>query len=117
MLTMGIDILENKANMLYNLLMERITQEDLIIDIVDSYSEVGGGSLPLERIPTKCISLRFEVSSITEFEKHLRKLDVPIITRVYKDTIYIDLRTVKEEEFYLVVDGISCALKELGGVH
>lgn len=117
MLTMGIDILENKANMLYNLLMERITQEDLIIDIVDSYSEVGGGSLPLERIPTKCISLRFEASSITEFEKHLRKLDVPIITRVYKDTIYIDLRTVKEEEFYLVVDGISCALKELGGVH
>lgn len=117
MLTMGIDILENKANMLYNLLMERITQEDLIIDIVDSYSEVGGGSLPLERIPTKCISLRFEVSSITEFEKHLRKLEVPIITRVYKDTIYIDLRTVKEEEFYLVVDGISCALKELGGVH
>lgn len=117
MLTMGIDILENKANMLYNLLMERITQEDLIIDIVDSYSEVGGGSLPLERIPTKCISLRFEASSITEFEKHLRKLEVPIITRVYKDTIYIDLRTVKEEEFYLVVDGISCALKELGGVH
>ncbi|MBU5455473.1 L-seryl-tRNA(Sec) selenium transferase [Caproiciproducens sp. MSJ-32] len=116
MLTMGMDELENKANMLYNLLKAKIKHDDLIIDIVNSYSEVGGGSLPLERIPTKCISLKFKNSNITKFEKYLRELQVPIITRVYKDTIFIDLRTVKEEEFFIVVDGIYDALKELGGV-
>ena len=119
MLTMRMDKLENKANMLYNLLMERIQFEGLIIDIVDSYSEVGGGSLPLEKIPTKCISLKFKNANIINFEKCLRGLQIPIITRVYKDTIFIDLRTVKEEEFYILVEGIHDALdalKELGGV-
>lgn len=119
MLTMRMDKLENKANMLYNLLMKRIQFEGLIIDIVDSYSEVGGGSLPLEKIPTKCISLKFKNANIINFEKCLRGLQIPIITRVYKDTIFIDLRTVKEEEFYILVEGIHDALdalKELGGV-
>ncbi|MCF6460617.1 L-seryl-tRNA(Sec) selenium transferase [Clostridium sp. Cult3] len=117
MLTIDIEKLENKANILYNLLMESIDYEDLIINIVDDYSEVGGGSLPLERIPTKCISLKLNKSSLSEFEKHLREYEIPIITRVYKDTIFIDLRTVKEKEFHIVVDGISYALKELEGVH
>ena len=110
MLTIDIEKLENKANILYNLITEAIDYEDLMIEIVDDYSEVGGGSLPLERIPTKCISLKFNNSSLSEFEKHLREYEIPIITRVYKDTIYIDLRTVKEKEFHTVVDGNPYAL-------
>ncbi len=85
--------------------------------IVDDYSEVGGGSLPLEKIWTKCIMLTLKSLSVSEFERKLRGYKTPIITRVYKDKVYIDLRTVREDEFNIVVDGIVYGLRELKGVH
>ena len=117
MLTMEKAKLENKAKILYNLIIENIECEDMQVEIVDDYSEVGGGSLPLEKLDTKCIKIGFEKMSVAEFEKHLRNYEVPIITRVYKDNVYIDLRTVAEDEFDTVVAGIIYGLNEVKGVH
>ena len=116
MLSMDIDELKNKAEVLYNLLMENINCDKCKVEIVDDYSEVGGGSLPLEKMPTRCI--RFELSglSVSEFERHLREYKTPIITRVYKDKVFIDIRTVREDEFNIIVDGIVYALRKLEGV-
>ena len=113
---MDIDELKNKAEVLYNLLMENINCDKCKVEIVDDYSEVGGGSLPLEKMPTRCI--RFELSglSVSEFERHLREYKTPIITRVYKDKVFIDIRTVREDEFNIIVDGIVYALRKLEGV-
>ncbi len=117
MLTMEKAKLENKAKILYNLIIENIECEDMQVEIVDDYSEVGGGSLPLEKLDTKCIKIGFGKISVAEFEKYLRNCEVPIITRVYKDNIYIDLRTVAEDEFDTIVAGIIYGLKEVKGVH
>ena len=117
MLTMEKTKLENKAKILYNLIIDNIECEDMKLEIVDDYSEVGGGSLPLEKLDTKCIKIGFEKISVAEFEKHLRNYKIPIITRVYKDNVYIDLRTVDEDEFDIIVAGIIYGLKEVKGVH
>ena len=117
MLTMEKAKLENKAKILYNLIIENIECEDMQVEIVDDYSEVGGGSLPLEKLDTKCIKIGFGKISVAEFEKYLRNCEVPIITRVYKDNIYIDLRTVAEDEFDTIVAGVIYGLKEVKGVH
>lgn len=117
MLIMKGEVLEKKAQVLYNLIMEEIPQEGIELEIVDDYSEVGGGSLPLEKIPTKCLRIGFKEGSLQEFENHLRAYQIPIITRMYRDKIYIDLRTVREEEFKTLVDGILYGLKEIKGVH
>ena len=117
MLTMEKTKLENKAKILYNLIIENIECKDMKVEIVDDYSEVGGGSLPLEKLDTKCIKIGFEKISVAEFEKHLRNYKIPIITRVYKDNVYIDLRTVDEDEFDIIVAGIIYGLKEVKGVH
>lgn len=39
-------------------------------------------------------------------EAKLRKLEVPIIVRVDKDEILLDLRTVAENGFPLIVEGL-----------
>lgn len=117
MLSMSIEELENKAKTLYNLLTQNIDNEKCKVEIVDDYSEVGGGSLPLEKIATKCIMLTLNNLSVSEFERNLRECKIPIITRVYRDKVYIDLRTVKEDEFNIVVGGIAYGLRELKGVH
>ena len=40
-------------------------------------------------------------------EERLRKMEVPIIIRVDKDEILIDLRTVADDEFGFIVEGLS----------
>ncbi|CCQ92631.1 selenocysteine synthase [[Clostridium] ultunense Esp] len=115
MLSIDISELEKKAKKLYNSIIGRMDSNNCRLEIVDSYSEVGGGSLPLEKIPTKCIMLSIEKYKVTDFERALREYKVPIITRVYKDNIYIDLRTVREDEFDIIVDGLLYGFNKLKG--
>lgn len=116
MLTLTIEEIEEKANKLYNLLKDNIDHKGCHIEIVDDYSEVGGGSLPLEKMDTKCIMLSFDHLKVSSIEKNLRNNDTPIISRVYKNNIYMDLRTIKEEEYEIVVQGINHSIKEIEGV-
>ncbi|MFS8542025.1 MAG: hypothetical protein LOD89_08045, partial [Tissierellales bacterium] len=104
-----IDIEKSKSE------IEKIKDERISFNIVDSFSEVGGGSLPLERIPTKCIMISLTGFSINEFEKSLREYDIPIITRIHKDNVFIDLRTIREDEFHIIADGILYGLNRLKG--
>ena len=115
MLSMSLDELEKKASRLYNSIVENVDYSNYNIEIVDNYSEVGGGSLPLERIPTKCIMVSLRENSIIDLEKALREYEIPIITRVYKDHLFIDLRTVRDEELDIVADGLSYGFNKLKG--
>lgn len=117
MLTMSQDEIENKAIELKSKIEEKISDNSLIIDIEDNFSEVGGGSLPLEKLPTKCIVLTLNNLSTQEFENNLRKYSIPIITRLYKDRVYMDLRTIKDDEFPIVVEGLNFALNKAKGVY
>ena len=73
--------------------------------------------MPLEKMPTKCIMIKLNDLSISEFERRLRKFEIPIIVRVYRDKVFIDLRTVKDDELSIIVDAIAYGLRELEGVH
>lgn len=116
MLTLSQEELENKANILKEKLKCNINDKNIDIEIVDDYSEVGGGSLPLEKLPTKCICISLKDLSVSKFEKSLRNFKTPIITRVYKDKIYIDMRTIKESDFDTIVEGVLETLNEVKGV-
>ncbi|AFS78974.1 selenocysteine synthase SelA [Gottschalkia acidurici 9a] len=112
LLTMHISEIESKANLLLNKL-KTILVDKLQIEVVDEYSQVGGGSMPLEMITTKCLTLSSNILSISKLEQGLRKFDIPIITRLYKDKIFIDLRTISEDEIDIVVEGIKYAVDNL----
>ncbi|CAK7069428.1 L-seryl-tRNA(Sec) selenium transferase [Tissierella sp.] len=116
MLVMCLEEIEKKAIELKSRMDEKSFDDSLEINIEDNFSEVGGGSLPLEKLPTKCIVLTLNNFSTQEFENNLRKFHIPIITRLYKDRVYLDLRTIKEEEFDVIVEGISFALNKVKGV-
>ena len=61
-------------------------------------SQIGGGSLPLERIDSYAVAIHPEKISVPELEERMRRLDVPIIPRTVNDTILLDMRTVPEED-------------------
>lgn len=111
MLTMDLKEVESKAKKLFNELNS--FREILNIDLTDDFSQVGGGSMPLERIKTKVISIKSDKISINKLEKYLINLEIPIITRIYKDKMYLDLRTIDESEIDLVKKGFEYALKAI----
>ena len=56
---------------------------------------IGGGSTPEQPIATWVISISGDA---VEIERRLRSQDPPILARIERDRLIIDLRTVFEEE-------------------
>jgi L-seryl-tRNA(Ser) seleniumtransferase len=71
-------------------------------------STIGGGSLPGETLPTTLVALDAALVplSLDELAKRLRLRPLPIITRILRDTLLLDPRTVLEEEDEEVVRGL-----------
>lgn len=113
MLTMSTEEIDYLAKELLLEMNKLDLQSKVEIFIEESYSEVGGGSLPLEQLPTKCVVLNPSGFSTQSFENELRKFSIPIITRLYKDKIYMDVRTLKKEEFPIIAKGIKTSLENL----
>ena len=74
---------------------------------VPCQSQIGGGSLPLERLESWGVTIFPERVTVPELEERMRRLPVPIIPRVVNDTILMDMRTVTAEDAAL-------AARELG---
>lgn len=77
------------------------------IQTEECFSQIGGGSFPLEIIKSYCIKIKPKKMSCASFEKELRQLETPIIGRVENDNFYIDLRTVLEGEDDIIYNEIK----------
>ncbi len=80
--------------------------------VIDLFSEVGGGSLPDTSIPSAGIALQPFKMHIEAFEEGLRQLEVPIIGRIERDRLLLDMRTVLKEDEPLLVRGIETVLRD-----
>lgn len=72
-------------------------------------SEVGGGTLPDVTIPSYGIAIRPERITVEELETRLRNLDIPIIGRIEKNMLILDMRTVLAEDEHHIVNGMGLA--------
>ena len=92
-------------------LLRRLVGVDGIEAFVkEDVSQVGGGSLPLQELPTLVIAIRPTALSVNGLEKNLRKGNPPILSRISKEELILDLRTIFDEEIPLVAAGLKEAL-------
>ncbi|KGG80173.1 selenocysteine synthase [Caloranaerobacter azorensis H53214] len=112
MITMSNDELNEKAKILFDKIKTNI-DDRLEIKIVDQFSQVGGGSLPLEKLPTKALEISSYLIGASELEKSLRMYETPIISRIYKDKLYLDVRTIGEDEFDIIVNALKAIADNL----
>ncbi|HZJ76395.1 MAG TPA: L-seryl-tRNA(Sec) selenium transferase [Oscillospiraceae bacterium] len=105
MLTESPDSVGKRARVLCDMIASR--KLDLKVNINKDYSEVGGGALPLEKLPTYVITVNAENISSSQLEDRLRKYSTPIFTRVSDDRVIIDLRTVREEQYETIVQALA----------
>jgi len=72
---------------------------DAEIGLIDCESQIGGGSLPLERIKSKAVTIKPGKISTAEMEERMRFIPVPIIPRTVNDQILLDVRTIGVQNF------------------
>jgi L-seryl-tRNA(Ser) seleniumtransferase len=70
-------------------------------------SLIGGGSTPDQSLPTWVI----EVSGpdVVESERRLRSASIPVIARIDRGKLVLDMRTVADEEESMLVDSVMAA--------
>lgn len=61
-------------------------------------SEVGGGSLPLTRLPTFLVAITADELSAQELANRLRQGSPPVVARIANEQVLLDLRTVAPPE-------------------
>lgn len=104
MITKNLEEVQLLAEKLYNNI--KVVKNNADIFIEDCLSQIGGGSLPLERIKSKCVSIKPHNITTAEFENKLREFEVPVVIRISNDKAIIDLRTVDEKEITLLSNTI-----------
>jgi L-seryl-tRNA(Ser) seleniumtransferase len=66
------------------------------VEVQADFSQVGGGAWPTEELPTWVCAVRPRQGSVQKLEAFLRMFSVPILTRIKKDWILFDPRTLLE---------------------
>ena len=103
------DLLKRRARRIGAAIRKRCP--DLLVSVVATHSEAGGGSLPDVVIPSFALALQPQAMSAGHFEERLRSLDIPVIGRIERERLVVDMRTVLKDDEPFLVAGIEAALK------
>lgn len=96
-LAMPIQEIERRARTLRDRIAT-LAADRLEASVIDGTSEVGGGALPLEAIPTRLVAVRSVDMTASVLEARLRLTDPPVLVRIKDDRIVLDPRTVADDE-------------------
>lgn len=72
--------------------------------VVSLESQVGGGSVPGQDLPSYGIAVQSTTLSAGQIDERLRRREVPVIGRISKDRYLMDVRTLPPETFELIAD-------------
>lgn len=110
LITRDLKEIEKNANTLYEKL--DILKDVAIINIEDTLSQIGGGSLPMERLNSKCVSITPKNISTASLEEKLRLNENPVVGRISDNKLIIDMRTILDDEIDILSKKIINILKK-----
>jgi L-seryl-tRNA(Ser) seleniumtransferase len=79
-----------------------LSDNTLVVDMMEDLSRVGGGALPETPLPTCVISLSTSRMSVNGLEQAFRAADPPVIGRIRHDRFLLDVRTIQDPELETV---------------
>ena len=106
MLTLSAESLSARGRNVVRL-MRRALPATVGISLVDGFSQVGGGALPLLELPTKLLSITCEGISAGNLEKRLRSSTIPVLGRVRSEAFLLDLRTILQPDIAVIIAALQ----------
>lgn len=70
----------------------------LDVAVRPGFSQVGGGSLPAQNLPTSLVAVTSGKYTPNTIEQNLRNADPPVIGRIESDAFIMDVRTMKDSD-------------------
>ncbi len=111
MLTVPVEELRKQARRLQRLIRQETDKAS--IEMIREQSQVGGGALPLQALPTWALAVKPLKGTVDALEAELRHLEPPIVARIIDDRLILDMRTIQEDELRPVAKGMAVVLKKL----
>jgi len=83
-----------------------------VVELVleDSIARTGGGALPIEEIPSVAVVLKPLSGSIEQLAERMRAGEPSVLGYVKDDRLFLDMRTVREEELEQLASAIQKAI-------
>jgi L-seryl-tRNA(Ser) seleniumtransferase len=110
-LTTSMKRVNTKANDLYSKI-KKSQNGNIDAGIIDGFSEVGGGSLATESLPTKLVYVRLKDMADDQMALLLRQNNPPVIVRVQNEQVVIDARTIGDDEIDIIANAITKIAQE-----
>jgi L-seryl-tRNA(Ser) seleniumtransferase len=98
LIAVSLEELNSRAQELASAIKEADRKDVLMIEVLQSSSQVGGGSLPAQDLPTFAVAVRAGDFSPNQIEEFLRRNDPPVIGRIESDKFIMDLRTIMPQQ-------------------
>lgn len=112
MITSSEDTLKKRAEKLLRMVKNPL-KDFADIKVEKDYSEIGGGSMPLENLPTFVVSIKHKSLPSSEIERRLRGWSIPVIARVSKERVLLDVRTIDDKDLRIIKDALINVLGEV----
>ena len=109
LITKDLKEIEKNANDLFNKIEKLKDVAD--INVEDTLSQIGGGSLPAERIKSKSVTIMPKNISTQSLEAKLRAGKNPVVGRISEEKLILDMRTVLEDEIDILAQKLIDILK------
>ena len=103
MLSAQPEELKAKAERLASLLQEA----GVPVSVIPVQGQVGGGSVPNQNLPSFAVAF---TGKVNELEEKLRLGLHPVVGRIHSDTYLLDVRTLWEEDFPIIVTAVKEAM-------
>lgn len=107
MLTQSTDVLEARARAL---LSDLADPDGLEISLEATEGFAGGGALPMVPLPGRALSLRSRSLSAEDLALRLRMGEPRVLARIDRDRVFLEMRTVPEEDLAVLARAIRYAL-------
>lgn len=88
-------------------LLAQLHERAIPAALVQAASQVGGGALPTQELPTWCVALEPDGLSAHAIEMRLRQGSPPIIGRIVKDQFLLDVRTLDEDDYDQILEQVK----------
>ena len=97
--------------------MERAVNGAFKVSVIDCGSQIGSGALPLVTVPSAGLALASLSGSgrmLAELAAALRRLPMPVIGRIERGSLILDLRCLEDEEGFVANLAVLEPLAEEG---
>lgn len=81
----------------------RRTTHNFTVEVEAYKDQVGGGSAPTVLLDGYAVAVQGRTLAPEKIERLLRKEEIPIIIRITHNQVYLDVRTIREDEFEYIV--------------